>query len=203
MRIPACLAVLVALVLALAGCQPTSAPAGGSRTLAGTDIRGLYRLPGTMLTDTAGAPTPLSATTPLTVVFFGYANCPDVCTGTIADLVQARNRLSEADRKDTRLVVVTTDPARDTPAAWGAYLDRLDPAIVGLTGPLADIVAAGNAVGVPIEQGTKLPSGGYEVDHGTQVLVFGRDGGSLLVWTQGKTIGDMKSDLEHLLKEER
>ena len=65
---------------------------------------------------------------------------------------------------------VTTDPARDDRATLRTYLDRFDPAFDGLTGPLPrDRQASATSVHVPIEKGEKLPSGGYEVTHGTQV----------------------------------
>ena len=62
---------------------------------------------------------------------------------------------------------MTTDPARDTRPALRDYLDRFDPAFIGLTGDLDDIVDVGEPLAVAVEQGEKLPSGGYEVTHST------------------------------------
>ena len=64
---------------------------------------------------------------------------------------------------------MTTDPARDDGPAVADYAEAFDPCFIGVTGDLDDIIEVGRSVGVGVEQGEKLPSGGYEVTHGTQV----------------------------------
>lgn len=199
----------------LAGCsQPDTRPIVilGSSTPgrykgAELDPARSYTLPDTALTDVTGAPYKLvtgtaasPVTAPVTLLFFGYSNCPDVCTGIIADIATARNRMA-ADLKDkVRIVVVTTDPARDTPSVLKTYLDRIDPNLVGLTGDLATILTVAQSVGVPIEDAKKLPSGGYEVVHGTQVIGFGKDHRAAVVWTNPTTVGDFRTDFETLAR---
>ena len=80
-----------------------------------------------------------------------------------------------------------------------AYLDRFDPSFGGLTGPLPRIVEAGNALGVPVEKGRRLPTGGYEVDHGTQVVGVLPDGTAPIVWTQGTGPELLAEDLRTIL----
>ena len=53
------------------------------------------------------------------LVFFGYTNCPDECPTTLAILRQVRADLG-ADSAEIQVLFVTTDPARDSPAANGA-----------------------------------------------------------------------------------
>ena len=124
----------------------------------------------------------------LTLVFFGYTHCPDLCQLVMADVASAMTRLEPAERRRVGMQFVTTDPARDDRATLRAYLDRIDPSFGGLTGPLPRIVEAGNALGVPVEKGRRLPTGGYEVDHGTQVVGVLPDGTAPIVWTQGTGI---------------
>ncbi|MDO4783930.1 MAG: SCO family protein [Propionibacteriaceae bacterium] len=189
----------------LAGCA-ASEPGAARVSLAsdgfeGTAVKGAFALPDVTLSDTSGQPYHLrtSPATPVVVVFFGYSNCPDVCSGILADLATARRRLHDPElAAKITLVCVTTDPARDTPEVLGAYLKRIDPSYVGLTGPLETIVKAANEVGVAIEEGKKLPSGGYEVDHGTQVIGFGPDRKAAVVWTTGTTIAAYKADFAKL-----
>ncbi|MCW2834954.1 MAG: hypothetical protein JWN68_2907, partial [Nocardioides sp.] len=50
----------------------------------------------------------------LTLVFFGYTHCPDICGIVMSTLASAAARLSDEDREDVDVVFVTTDPARDT-----------------------------------------------------------------------------------------
>jgi protein SCO1/2 len=166
-----------------------------------------YSLPDTVLLDSTGVSYNLrsgtsasSVTAPVTVVFFGYSNCPDVCTGIIADIATARNRMAADLRGKVRIVVVTTDPARDTPPVLRTYLDRIDPALIGLTGDLATIVTVAESVGVSIDDATKLPSGGYEVVHSTQVIGFGKDHRAAVVWTYPTSVGDLRTDFETMAR---
>ncbi len=209
---------LMAVVLAAGACAAPTAPGGpgpvvvstgpGSSTYRGAELdpARAYPLPQVTLTDTSGQPYDLRtgsaarpATQPVTVVFFGYSNCPDVCTGILADIAGAKNRLPPAQRAKVRVLLVTTDPARDTPPVLKAYLDRIDPEFIGLTGDLGVITSAAESVGVPVTEAKQLPSGGYEVVHGTQVIGFGKDARAVVVWTNPTPLGDLKADLETLM----
>ena len=144
-------AVLLAVGLVLlVGC--TAAPeenAGhGSADPAGyqggSSLPEPYTMPDITLTDTAGQPYNLasSPSKPVTLLFFGYTKCPDVCIAVLADIATALQRMPSADRDHIQVVFVTTDPARDNGKQIRAYLDRFDPTFVGLTGQLATIKKA-------------------------------------------------------------
>lgn len=194
---------LVVLPLAACGAQegpPAEVPAGddfhGSRLPSGPD------LPDVTLTDTTGSPFNLANdfTTPVVALFFGYTNCPDVCPGIMADMATARRRLEDDLASQVSLAVITTDPARDTPDALGEYLERVDSDFIGLTGDITDILAAAAPLGIAIEEGKQLPSGGYEVDHSAQILGFNHEGWMEALWTQ-PSIGDLRDDLAALVGE--
>jgi protein SCO1 len=209
------LALLCALTLAalVAGCGGSdddavvSNPGGMSyQPTQDTDgFRGLgltrpYRMPDITLTDTSGSPYNLveDTTKPVTRVFFGYTNCPDVCGLVMADMASAMTQLDPKLASQVQPLFVTTDPARDTPAVVKEYVDRFHPAFEGLTGPLARIKAAAAPLGVPIEGTNRLPSGGYEVGHGSQVIGFGPDDEAHVVWTQGTPVDDLVADIHTL-----
>lgn len=156
-------------------------------------------MPDVTLRDTENRPFNLvtDTTDPLTVVFFGYTHCPDVCPLVLSDLALAAARLPDDVARQTQLVFITTDPARDTPAAIRAYLDRYDPAFIGLTGRLRDITTAASALHVPIEGRNRLPGGGYEVGHGAQLIGFAHDRAPV-VWTEGTPVDDIVADLAEL-----
>ncbi len=105
-------------------------------------------------------------------MFFGYTHCPDICQVVMATIASALTRLDEQDRERVEVVFVTTDPARDDEQTLRAYLDRFDPTFIGLTGDLQTIIDVGKPLAVAVEQGEKLPSGGYEVTHSTQVTAI-------------------------------
>jgi protein SCO1/2 len=158
-----------------------------------------YTVPPVALTDDTGAPFTLAKDDrDLDLVFFGYVNCPDVCQVVMGALTSAYLRLPEADRSRIRVVFVTTDPARDTPAALHTYLARFNTDFVGLTGSLDAIDRLGRPLGVFIRKGQKLPSGGYEVDHSTAVYAVTR-GKAPLVWTNGTSPTDVAGDVTRLL----
>jgi protein SCO1/2 len=117
----------------------------------------------------------------------------------MADLASAMTRLDDADRQQVDVVFVTTDPARDDETVLRDYLDHFDPGFVGLTGPLPTIVDIGNALAIAVEQGEKLPSGGYDVTHGTSVLGIDSDDEVPIVWTQGTSATQFASDVHQLL----
>jgi protein SCO1 len=159
-----------------------------------------YQMPDVTLTDTSGSPYNLveDTTKPVTVVFFGYTNCPDVCGLVMADIASALTRLEPQVAEKVQPLFVTTDPARDTPEVVEEYVDRFHPAFEGLTGPLPKIKAAATPLGVPIEGMNRLPSGGYEVGHGTQVIGLGADDKAHVVWTQGTPVEDLVADIQTL-----
>lgn len=192
------LLVTTALALVLAAC-------GGSSStpdeLTGTEVT--FQPTNTVLTSADGADYALTADTdkPLTLIFFGYTNCPDICGQVMATLAGTMKRLSEADRDRVEVVFITTDPARDTEEVVGHYVSRYDPEFTGLTGDLDDIIELGLSVGVGIEQGEKLPSGGYDITHGTQVLALGEQDEVTMYWSESVSQAQLANDVHVLLNE--
>jgi len=210
-------AVLLAAValLALAGCSGGGAdesadnPGGAVIRTPKSDPDGLrgatlarpYVMPATSLTDTGGNEFNLVTSTkkPVTLVFFGYTHCPDVCNTVMADVASALTKLDDQTRAQVQMLFITTDPARDDGPAIRKYLDRFDPSFVGLTGELPSIKVVAEKVGVAVEGMKKLPSGGYEVGHGAQVLGFGKDDKATVVWLSNAAIGDLAHDFGRLV----
>ena len=166
---------------------------------AGIEIEQPYLLPDTDLVDDDGdrfrLPADLDA--PVQAYFFGYTNCPDICSLIMSDLALAVARLPADLADKVEVVLVTSDPARDDPAALRAYLERFNPDFTGLTGDMDAITTLADAMGVALEEGKQLPGGGYEVGHGAQVVGYVGDRG-VLVWTEGTSVEDLSSDLASL-----
>jgi protein SCO1/2 len=190
------LALLLLASLALVGCAKSQAS-----TFTGAVLHQQYHAPATMLTDTEGKPFSLASSTDrrLTLVFFGYTHCPDECPTTMATLASAMLQLDAADRDNVQVVFVTTDPARDTEPVIRHWLDRFDPSFVGVTGSLPKIKHVAETLGVPVAQGRRLPSGGYDVTHGTQVLALDGTNTVPVVWTLGATAPEFAHDIHQLL----
>jgi uncharacterized protein (TIGR02246 family) len=99
-----------------------------------------------------------------------------------------------------KLVFVTTDPARDTPAVLRRWLDRFDPRFIGLTGTEAAIEAVQQAAAVPIAQKTGR-SAGYGVAHANYVLAYTRDNLAHVIYPGGVGTDDWVHDLPLLVEE--
>lgn len=186
---------LAALALAVSAC-------GSDQGFTGAVLDQPYHVDGTTLTDTEGRPFSLARDTDarLTLVFFGYTHCPDICGIVMSSLASAVTRLDDADRAQVEVVFVTTDPSRDDERTLRNYLDGYNPEFVGLTGSLADIEDVGRSFHVAIEKGQKLPSGGYEVTHGTSVYSIDGDDEVPVVWTQGTSAAQFAADIHSLLR---
>jgi protein SCO1 len=206
--------VAVLLGSALSGCGGPGASSSGSPVadvsmhdddgLNGVVLPRPYRVPDLTLRDTEDRPVDLAtdSRTPLTLVFFGYTHCPDICSVVMANIASALTRLDPADRADVAMRFVTTDPARDDAATVRTYVRRFDPAFDGLTGNLATIVRLGDAFDVEIAKGRKLPSGGYDVAHGTQVVGLRPDATAPFVWTEGTDPASLAEDITTILHDE-
>jgi protein SCO1 len=193
-RLTLALVALVALVLT--ACSKSSAS-----TFSGAVLPKPYQVPATALVDTEGTSFSLADSTDhrMTLVFFGYTHCPDECPTTMATLASALLQLDDADRARVQVVFVTTDPARDTGPVIRHWLDRFDPSFVGLTGALPTITKIASDMGVPVLKGKRLPSGGYDVSHGTQVLAVDGKNTVPVVWTLGTTAPEFAHDIHQLL----
>lgn len=196
---------VLAILSAFAGCSAavvTPVGSGGS-PYQGAYLDTPYQLPQATLTGTDGKDFDLrtGSDKPVLVLYFGYTNCPDICLGQLTDIATALNRVDADVREKIQVIFITVDPDRDTPEVIRDYLARIDPDFVGLTAPLPTVKAVGAAMGVVVE-GTTPTGDGYDVTHSDQVIAF--DSGRLgrLVWTQGTSIGTLRSDFTQFVRQQ-
>lgn len=107
-------------------------------------------------------------------IFFGFTHCPDVCPTTLARLAKLRKQLGKGDEAFD-IVLISVDPERDTPEELATYVTMFNTPVVALTGTSEEIAAVTKSFGIFAE---KVPdnTGGYTVDHSSQVLLFDRAG---------------------------
>jgi protein SCO1 len=96
-------------------------------------------------------------------VFFGFANCPDICPTTLADMGLWLIGLGP-DAERIRLVMITVDPERDTPAVLGNYMAAFDPRLLALTGTRAEVDAVLHAYRAYAKR-VDTGDGTYTMDH--------------------------------------
>lgn len=110
----------------------------------------------------------------MSLVFFGFTHCPDICPATLGKLASARRQLDAAGAPLPQIVMVSVDPERDTPEKLAAYVSHFGADIVGVTGPEEELLALTEPLGIWFE---KQPLGeSYTVSHSTAVLVVNRRG---------------------------
>ena len=199
------LAVALAAVALVAACASGSSDptisANGEPGWHGTAVTNGYPLPDLSFTDTEGqqvTPTDM-ARTPVTLVFFGYTHCPDICNVVLANFASALRGATPAVRRDVRMLFVTTDPERDTPDVVRDYLDRFDPTYEGMVAPVGTVEKAAKALYISYEKPDGSQGGNYMVSHGTYTTGF-LHGSARVVWSADTTVADLRADLTRLAR---
>jgi protein SCO1 len=148
------------------------------------------------LTDTEGEPFHFAAETEgkLTLLYFGYTYCPDICPVHLAQIAEA---LGQVPQVSATVVFVSVDPERDTPDRIREFLDNFDTSFVGVTGTPEEIRAAEDAVGVPpsVKEGD---GDDYTVGHAGQVFAWAPDGLLYAQYPFGTRQSTWVNDLEML-----
>ncbi len=106
------------------------------------------------------------------LLYFGYTHCPDVCPVTMAAGAQALTRLTPEERAKTRLLFVSLDPERDTPAKLKEYAAYFHADMIGATGSPDQVAAMARAYGAGFVRQPPGPDGTYAVDHSTLTYVI-------------------------------
>ncbi len=183
---------LLAGCVAVSGCSPDGA-------LRGVAVLPPRELPALRFTRADGSPFLLaSANGQLTVVFFGYTHCPDICPMKLADWQRVKSRLG-TDAAKVRFVFVSVDPERDTPDIADRYAKQFDSTFVGLSG---DSLITAQALGAFSAAAIKEPStsaAGYMVSHSSQVFLVDGRGRLVALYAFGSGWDTLLADLQHLL----
>jgi protein SCO1 len=83
------------------------------------------------------------------LLYFGFTNCTSECPLTMGFLKQMHDKLG-ALADQTQVVMISTDPARDTPAALGDFLSHFDPSFIGLTSSRENLLPVWSEYGVTV-----------------------------------------------------
>ncbi len=129
------------------------------------------------------------------LVFFGFANCPDVCPTTLAEIAAVMNGLGE-DAAQVQPLFVSIDPARDTPSALAAFVPRFDAGIIGLTGTPDQIVKTSETFKIFYEKVEEASaSDSYTMSHSSQLFLFDPEADYVASWAYGTPAEEILADL--------
>ena len=110
---------------------------------------------------------------PLTAIFFGFTNCPDICPMTLNKMDIAISRLKK-ENKSLKLFFISVDPERDTPEVLKDYLNSFEINFVGITGEPEKIYLLSQSWGI-LSQKIFKDDGEYNIDHSSPVILL-KDG---------------------------
>lgn len=182
----------------LAGCDRIAGK-NGAPTFHFTDITGAEFGRKLDLPDVDGKPRSLADWKgKVTVVFFGYTQCPDVCPTTMAELAQIRKLLGDdADKLQT--VFVTIDPERDTAEILKGYVANFGPGVVALRGNAEQTAAAAKEFKVFFAKVPGKSPGSYTMDHSAASFVFDPAGRVRLFVPYGSDPKVLAADIKQLV----
>ena len=108
---------------------------------------------------------------PLTAIFFGFTNCPDICPLTLSNLDQVLEKLNDDESKKFAVYFISIDPEKDSPEIIKNYLDSFKNKIYGITGDPQKIFSLSKSWGVLSEK-IFTEDGGYLINHNSSVLLL-------------------------------
>ena len=195
-----CLPLLTSLAvsLALSACSKTSPAQFKARDITGSSIGGDFEL-----SDHSGQIRNLASFQgKLLVIFFGFANCPDVCPTTLYALAQVIKALGP-DANSVQIAMITVDPDRDTQQVMSAYVTAFNPSFLGLVPTEKSLNALSDQFKLVINRNKPNVSGFYTVDHTAAAFVFDRQGRIRLFvpHPHDLNVADLADDLRILLHE--
>ena len=134
------------------------------------------------------------------MLFFGYTNCPDLCPTTLSVLAVMAKRLRAAgERSRPRVVFVSVDAKRDTPARLAQYVPYFDPEFTGVTAtdqPSIEAVARQFGVEASI---IPQPDGSYSVEHSGAIFVVDPAGRLSAILTGPFSAEALQSDFRRIV----
>ncbi len=108
---------------------------------------------------------------PLTAIFFGFTNCPDVCPMTLNKIDIALDKIEKNKKKNIKVFFISVDPDRDSPKVVKDYLSNFENNFIGITGDPGKIFLLSQSWGI-ISQKIFFEDGDYNIDHSSPVILL-------------------------------
>jgi protein SCO1/2 len=183
--------------LALSGCERAAPP----HHFNAIDLTGATYAHGFDLPDFNGKPRTLADFKgKVTVVFFGYTQCPDACPTTLAALSGILKTLGP-DASRVQVVFITVDPSRDTPALLKGYVTNFRPDFLALRGDEAQTQAIIKEFKLVVEKVPGKTPDSYTIDHTAGTYIFDPQGRIRLFASQSLDPALLTADIQALLAE--
>lgn len=187
--------VLVGMVSPLiVACTPTA------ETFQSTDITGASYAKDFHLKDHNGRERGLADFQgKVTVVFFGFTQCPDVCPTSMTTMAEVKRLLGE--RGDAlQVLFITVDPERDTLPLLKEYMSNFDPTFLALRPEPQQLSSLAAEFKIYYKKVDGKTPTSYSMDHSAGKFIFDTQGQVRLFSQYGTAAGVLKDDIQKLLK---
>ncbi|MEL6868603.1 MAG: SCO family protein [Pseudomonadota bacterium] len=134
-----------------------------------------------------------------TLVFFGFANCPDICPTTLQLLAAARAQAELPDALAPTIALISVDPERDDAQTLARYVDYFGDNLLGVTGAPDMIEQVATDFGVVYQRVETGTDGQYTMDHSGSVLLINPDGQLRAVFSPPLSRTAIAADLAHII----
>jgi len=108
---------------------------------------------------------------PLTAIFFGFTNCPDVCPMTLNNLDLVIKNLEQKKKENFKVFFVSIDPERDSTEIIKNYLDSFESKIYGITGDPKKVFLMSKSWGILSEK-IFTEDGNYLINHSSSIILL-------------------------------
>lgn len=134
------------------------------------------------------------------LVFFGVANCPDVCPTTLSDISYVMDEIGDR-AQSVQPLFISIDPGRDTPDALASFVPLFDAGIVGLTGTPAQVQRTAQTFHIFYDRAEDAAApDGYTMAHSSQLFLFDPDVQYVRSWSYGTAAERIAAELEAIIR---
>lgn len=137
------------------------------------------------------------------LIYFGYTFCPDVCPTSLSVMTQALDRLEEEAPEKAAAVqplFITVDPERDSVEVLKQYVEFFHPRLIGLTGTLDEIDQVAKDYRIYVKKVRDESATDYLVDHSSTLILLGRDGEFIRLFSHGTPPQEIATALSSIVK---
>lgn len=113
------------------------------------------------------------------IVYFGYTNCPDICTPDMQNLMAGLKAFEKAKPElaaKIQPIFITVDPKRDTPDVLKQFVGAFHSRALGLTGTDAEIADAAKKFAIYSSRVEGSSPENYLMSHSQTPYLMGPDG---------------------------
>jgi len=134
------------------------------------------------------------------LVFMGYTSCPHICPTEMQNLKELYKKLPAELQQDTQVIMVTTDPLKDTPEVLDGYVKKYHSDFIGLSGTKEQIAGFAKQFSMPFLPSNETDKNkSYEVNHSASIYLTNPEGQLYAIFSTPHDVDNMHSDLVQIL----